>query len=203
MRLDKSRARRAIGFIQRLSHTSGAFRGQPFILLPWQEKIIIDVFGMVQDDDPTKRQYTTAYIEVPKKQGKTALGAAVALNMLVNDDEWRAEVYSCAADQQQASLGFDEASAMVRRSPGLSKRIKIIPSTKRMVDMQTGSVYKALSSEVATKHGLNVSACIFDELHTQPTRALYDVMYQGSGDARRQPIWFFFTTAGTDRNSIC
>ena len=60
-----------------------------------------------------------------------------------------------------------------------------------------------LSSEVATKHGLNVSACIFDELHTQPTRALYDVMTQGSGDARKQPLWFFLTTAGTDRNSIC
>lgn len=60
-----------------------------------------------------------------------------------------------------------------------------------------------LSSEVATKHGLNVSACIFDELHTQPTRALYDVMTQGSGDARKQPLWFLLTTAGTDRNSIC
>ena len=60
-----------------------------------------------------------------------------------------------------------------------------------------------LSSEVATKHGLNVSACIFDELHTQPTRALYDVMTQGSGNARKQPLWFLLTTAGTDRNSIC
>ena len=83
------------------------------------------------------------------------------------------------------------------------KRIKIIPSTKRMVYQPTGSIYQVLSSEVATKHGLNVSACIFDELHTQPTRALYDVMTQGSGDARKQALWFFLTTAGTDRNSIC
>ena len=72
-----------------------------------------------------------------------------------------------------------------------------------MVYQPTGSIYQVLSSEVATKHGLNVSACIFDELHTQPTRALYDVMTQGSGDARRQPLWFFLTTAGTDRNSVC
>ena len=78
-----------------------------------------------------------------------------------------------------------------------------IPSTKRMVYQPTGSIYQVLSSEVATKHGLNVSACIFDELHTQPNRALYDVMTQGSGDARKQPLWFFLTTAGTDRNSIC
>ena len=98
---------------------------------------------------------------------------------------------------------FDVAVDMVKQSPALSKRIKIIPSTKRMVYQPTGSIYQVLSSEVATKHGLNVSACIFDELHTQPTRALYDVMTQGSGDARKQPLWFLLTTAGTDRNSIC
>ena len=98
---------------------------------------------------------------------------------------------------------FDVAVDMVRQSPALMKRVKIIPSTRRMIYQPTGSIYQVLSSEVATKHGLNVSACIFDELHTQPTRALYDVMTQGSGDARRQPLWFLLTTAGTDRNSIC
>lgn len=136
-------------------------------------------------------------------QGKSELGAAIALNMLVNDDEWKAEVYSCASDRQQAAIVFDVAVDMVKQSPALMKRIKIIPSTKRMVYQPTGSIYQVLSSEVATKHGLNVSACIFDELHTQPTRALYDVMTQGSGDARKQPLWFLLTTAGTDRNSIC
>ena len=98
---------------------------------------------------------------------------------------------------------FDVAVDMVRQSPALMKRVKIIPSTRRMIYQPTGSIYQVLSSEVATKHGLNVSACIFDELHTQPTRALYDVMTQGSGDARKQPLWFLLTTAGTDRNSIC
>ncbi len=142
-------------------------------------------------------------IEIPKKNGKSELGAAIALNMLCNDDEWRAEVYSCASDRQQAAIVFDVAVDMVKQSPALSRRIKIIPSTKRMVFQPTGSIYQVLSSEVATKHGLNVSACIFDELHTQPTRALYDVMTQGSGDARKQPLWFLLTTAGTDRNSIC
>ena len=131
------------------------------------------------------------------------LGAALALNMLVNDDEWKAEVYSCAADRQQASIVFDVAVDMVQQQPYLSKLIKIIPSTKRMVYQPTGSIYQVLSSDVATKHGLNVSACIFDELHVQPNRKLYDVMTQGSGDARKQPLWFFLTTAGTDRNSIC
>lgn len=154
----------------------------------------------IQVDSPS-HQYLAGTSMVPTHNSE--LGAALALNMLVNDDEWKAEVYSCASDRQQASIVFDVAADMVRQSPALMKRIKIVPSTKRMVYLPTGSIYQVLSSDVATKHGLNVSACIFDELHTQPTRALYDVMTQGSGDARKQPLWFFLTTAGTDRNSIC
>ena len=203
MVFDERKAQRVVRFIEALRHTKGEFHGQPFHLLPWQEKIIRDVFGTVRDDDPSMRQYTTAYIEIPKKNGKSELGAAIALNMLINDDEWKAEVYSCASDRQQAAIVFDVAVDMVRQSPALMKRVKIIPSTRRMIYQPTGSIYQVLSSEVATKHGLNVSACIFDELHTQPTRALYDVMTQGSGDARKQPLWFLLTTAGTDRNSIC
>lgn len=203
MAFDERKAQRVVRFIEALRHTKGEFHGQPFHLLPWQEKVIRDVFGTVRDDDLSMRQYTTAYIEIPKKNGKSELGAAIALNMLINDDEWKAEVYSCASDRQQAAIVFDVAVDMVRQSPALMKRVKIIPSTRRMIYQPTGSIYQVLSSEVATKHGLNVSACIFDELHTQPTRALYDVMTQGSGDARKQPLWFLLTTAGTDRNSIC
>ncbi len=201
--LDEKRARRVIRFIECLKHTKGEFHGQPFKLLPWQETIIRDVFGTVRDDNPTMRQYNTAYIEIPKKNGKSELGAAIALNMLINDDEQRAEVYSCASDRQQAAIVFDVAADMVKQDKTLSRLIKIIPSTKRMVYAKTGSIYQVLSSEVSTKHGLNVSACIFDELHTQPNRDLFDVMTQGSGDARKQPLWFFLTTAGTDRESIC
>ena len=89
---DEAKAQRVVRFIECLRHTKGEFHGKPFTLLPWQEKIIKDVFGTVRDDDPTMRQYTTAYVEIPKKQGKSELGAAIALNMLVNDDEWKAEV---------------------------------------------------------------------------------------------------------------
>lgn len=203
MAFSEQKANRVTGFIECLKHTKGEFHGKPFLLLPWQKQAVSDVFGTVRENDPTARQYSSAYIEIPKKNGKSELGAALALNMLVNDDEWKAEVYSCASDRQQAAIVFDVAVDMVKQSPALSRRIKIIPSTRRMVYQPTGSIYQVLSSEVATKHGLNVSACIFDELHTQPTRALYDVMTQGSGDARKQPLWIFLTTAGTDRNSIC
>ena len=158
MAFDERKAQRVTRFIEALKHTKGEFHGKPFELLPWQEKVIRDVFGTVRDDDPTMRQYNTAYIEIPKKNGKSELGAALALNMLINDDEWKAEVYSCASDRQQAAIVFDVAVDMVRQSPALMKRIKIIPSTKRMVYQPTGSIYQVLYSEVATKHGLNVSA---------------------------------------------
>lgn len=154
----------------------------------------------IQVDSPS-HQYLAGPSMVPTHNSE--LGAALALNMLINDDEYRAEVYSCAADKEQAALVFNVASDMVKLCPALARRINVIPSTKRMVYLPTGSVYKVLSSDAPTKHGLNVSACIFDELHTQPTRALFDVMLQGSGDARKQPLFLLLTTAGTDRNSVC
>ena len=109
----EAKVRRVTQFIECLKHTKGEFHGEPFKLLPWQEKIIRDVFGTVRDDDPSMRQYNTAYIEIPKKNGKSKLGAAIALNILCNDDEWRAEVYSCASDRQQAAIVFDVAGEAV------------------------------------------------------------------------------------------
>ena len=154
----------------------------------------------IQVDSPS-RLYLAGRSMIPTHNSE--LGAAIALNMLCNDDEWKGEIYSCAADRQQASIVYDVAVDMVDQSEALKKRVKLIPSTKRMIYMPTGSIYQVLSSESSTKHGLSVSACIFDELHTQRNRQLYDVMTQGSGDARKQPLWVFLTTAGTDRNSIC
>ena len=130
---DEKKADRAVNFISELKHTKGKFWGKKFELLPWQEKIIRDVYGTVRDEDPSIRQFTTAYVEIPKKQGKSELAAAIALNQLCNDDEWRAEVYGCAADRQQASIIYDVAKDMVKQSKALSKRIKLVESMKRMV----------------------------------------------------------------------
>jgi len=197
------KADRVIKFIGLLKHTIGEFHGKPFELLDWQEDFITRLFGTVRDDNPDVRQYTTGYLEIPKKNGKSELGAALALNMLCNDDEYKAEVYSVAADRDQASIIFNVAVDMVEMCPALRRKIQIVRSTKRMIYIPTGSTYRVLSSEVKTKHGLNVSACIFDELHTQPNRDLYDVMTKGSGDARKQPLYIFLTTAGHDIHSIC
>lgn len=139
-----------------------------------------------------------AYLEVPKKNGKSELAAAVALYCLAADDEWAAEVYGCAADRAQASLVFDVAVDMVEQNPTLRKVIKPVLSQKRLVYIPTRSFYQVLSAEAYTKHGLNVHAVIFDELHAQPTRELWDVMTEGAGDARVQPLFFVISTAGDD-----
>ena len=197
----KEHADFAVNFIQCLKHTKGTWAGKPFELIDWQERIIRDLFGTLKPNG--YRQFTTAYIEIPKKQGKSELAAAVALLLCCGDGEERAEVYGCAADRQQASIVFEVAADMVRMCPSLNKRVKILASQKRLIYLPTNSFYQVLSADAYSKHGFNVSGVIFDELHTQPNRKLFDVMTKGSGDARTQPLYFLITTAGTDTHSIC
>ena len=102
---DKAKADRAVRFIENLRHTKGKWDGKPFWLLPWQEQIIRDIFGIVDEDG--NRQFRTAYVEIGKKNGKSELAAAVALYLLYADNEPSAEVYGAAADRQQASIVFD------------------------------------------------------------------------------------------------
>nr|DAS29695.1 MAG TPA: Terminase large subunit [Bacteriophage sp.] len=198
---DKDAADYAVMFIESLCHTKGTWAGKPFELIDWQEQIIRDLFGVLKPNG--YRQFNTAYIEIPKKQGKSELAAAVALLLLCGDGEERAEVYGCAADRNQAKIVFDVAVDMVRFCPALSKRVKTLESQKKITYLPTNSSYQVLSADVANKHGFNTHGVIFDELHTQPNRKLFDVMLQGSGDARMQPLYFLITTAGNDTNSIC
>ena len=198
---DKAAADYAVGFIECLCHTKGTWAGKPFELIDWQERIIRDIFGILKPNG--YRQFNTAYIEIGKKNGKSELAAAVALLLCCGDGEERAEVYGCAADRQQASIVFEVAADMVRMCPALGKRVKILASQKRMVYLPTNSFYQVLSAEAYSKHGFNIHGVVFDELHTQPNRKLFDVMTKGSGDARMQPLYFLITTAGTDTQSIC
>lgn len=200
-RYDKVKADRAVNFINQLCHTKGKWAGTPFTLLAWQETIIRDIFGTVKENGC--RQFTTAFITTPKKAGKSELAAAVALYMLCADGEEAAEVYGCANDRKQSGIVFDVARDMIRFSPALMKRTKILDSQKRIVYKPTRSVYQAMSSEVATKYGLNVSCCVFDELLGQQDRKFFDAMTKGSGAAREQPLNFVITTAGNNTHSIC
>jgi phage terminase large subunit-like protein len=197
---DKKKADRAVTFIENLCHTKGKWAGTPFWLLPWQEQLIRDIFGIVKPDG--NRQFRTAFVEICKKVGKSELAAAVALYLLYADNEPSAEVYGAAADRQQASIVFDVAKQMVEMSPALMKRSKLMGATKRIVNYGNAGYYQVLSAEVGGKHGFSVSGLVFDEIHTQPNRQLYDVLTKGSSDARQNPLHFIITTAGMDRHSI-
>lgn len=197
---DKKKADRAVTFIENLCHTKGKWAGTPFWLLPWQEQLIRDIFGIVKADG--NRQFRTAFVEICKKVGKSELAAAVALYLLYADNEPSAEVYGAAADRQQASIVFDVAKQMVEMSPALMKRSKLMGATKRIVNYSNAGYYQVLSAEVGGKHGFSVSGLVFDEIHTQPNRQLYDVLTKGSSDARKNPLHFIITTAGNDRHSI-
>ena len=197
---DKAKADRAVKFIENLCHTKGKWAGKRFWLLPWQEQLIRDIFEIVKPDG--NRQFRTAFVEICKKVGKSELAAAVALYLLYADNEPSAEVYGAAADRQQASIVFDVAKQMVEMSPALMKRSKLMAATKRIVNYGNAGFYQVLSAEVGNKHGFSVSGLVFDEIHTQPNRQLYDVLTKGSSDARQNPLHFIITTAGTDRHSI-
>ena len=144
----------AVAFIESLCHTKGTWAGKPFELIDWQEQIIRDIFGTLKPNG--YRQFNTAYIEIPKKQGKSELAAAVALLLTCGDGEERAEVYGCAADRQQASIVFEVAADIVRMCSALSKRVKILASQKRIIYMPTNSFYQVLSAEAYSKHGFNI-----------------------------------------------
>ena len=174
---NKESADYAVSFIECLCHTKGTWAGKSFDLIPWQEQIVRDLFGILKPNG--YRQFNTAYIEIPKKQGKSELAAAVALLLTCGDGEERAEVYGCAADRQQASIVFEVAADMIRMCPALSKRCKILTATKRIIYLPTNSFYQVLSAEAYSKHGFNIHGVVFDELHTQPNRKLFDVMTKG------------------------
>lgn len=200
---DKAKADRAVKFIEMLPHTSGEWEGKPFWLLPWQERIIRDLFGIVKNDEGNARQFMTAFIEVPKKQGKSELSAAIALYLLYADHEASPVVFSAAADRDQANIVMKVAQKMVEMTPALLKRSTIRSSSRTIVNWSNGGSYRVVSADVGGKHGFSISGLVFDEIHNQPNRKLWDVLTKGSGDARRQPLHVAITTAGTDRHSIC
>ena len=199
---DREAAARVEVFFERfLRHSKGEWAGKPFRLQEWQKRdLLFPLFAWKKRNG--YRRFRNAYIEVPKKNGKSALCSGISLYLLVADGEPGAEVYSAAADRDQASIVYGEAERMVMSSPALSRRLRVIPSRKTILFPRTNSVYRALSADVPTKEGLNIHGLIFDELHAQKSRELFDTLRYG-GAARRQPLLVSITTAGFDRNSIC
>lgn len=196
---DQDAADRVVTFIETYcSHTKGDLAGQPFILEDWQKKDILwPLFG-IKHKDTGKRRYKTCYVEIPRKNGKSSLAAALALYLLLADGEKGAEIVSAAADRGQARIIYEIAADMIRNHPELQKRCTILQSRIKFGT----SFYQSISAESNTKHGFNCSAVIFDELHAQKRgRDLWDVLGT-SVLSRSQPIILALTTAGDDVNSI-
>jgi len=200
---DPDAANRACEFFDQLCHVKGPMAGKPLTLEEWQaEDIIRPLFGEKREDGT--RRYRQAYIEIPRKNGKSTLCAALACYMLFCDRpvEMGAEVYSAASDRDQASLVFDPACEMIRQCPMLNERAKIRKSVKRVTFEETNSFYRAIASDVHGAHGFNASCIILDEAHAQRGRDFYDALTTSVG-ARRQPLFIAITTAGHDKSSVC
>ena len=182
-----------------LTHVKGVMADRPFIPDSWQ---VNDIIKPLFDKKTAtgSRQYRTAYIEMPRKMGKSTLASAIALYLLFADEEQGAEIVSAAADREQASIVFDIARSMVLNSEALSGVAKIY--RKEIVVPSTNSRYRSISADAYSKHGMNLHGIIFDEVHAQPNRELWDVLTTATG-ARRQPLTFAITTAGYDRTSLC
>ena len=197
---DKQAANKAISFIETfITHTKGELTGKPFILEDWQKEIVGNIFGW-KNKETDLRKYRTVFIEVPRKNGKTTLCAAIGIYMLFADRERGAEIYAAAGDRNQAGIVFEIAKAMIANNVELSSRGKVFRNS--ITNESKGNFFQAISSDSKTKHGFNANCIIFDELHTQPNRDLWDTLTTSTG-ARREPLTIAITTAGYDRQSIC
>jgi phage terminase large subunit-like protein len=191
-------------FPKMLCHIKGPKAGKSFYLARWEQTILANLFGWKRPDGT--RRYREAFIEVPRKNGKTSLIAGIVIFGLLFDDERGAEIYSAAADREQAKLVFMAVKGMVLSSTELTMRTKIYQHSIVEMDtktgIETGSFYKPISAEAGTKHGYNSHIIVVDELHAQPNDELVDVLETSMG-SRAQPLLIHITTSDYDKPSIC
>lgn len=194
-------AEHALTFIDtHLALIEGEAAGRTGWLEPWQRAIVACLFGWVRADGT--RRYRESLIYVPRKNGKTPFCAALTNYVAYCDDEPGAQLYSAAAEREQAALIFRHASGMIARNPLLEAKAKVYRTFRSIEIPTTGTVYKALSSDADTKHGLGAHLVIVDELHAHRDGELVDVLLTSTA-ARRQPLVIYITTADYARESVC
>lgn len=173
-------------------HHIAEWAGKPLLLEEWQKAIIRQAFGWKRADGT--RRYRTLYLEVPRKNGKSEVAAALALYLLIADDEPGAQIYSSATKTEQARIVWETAAAMVKASPELKRFVKTFRSS--MTCDRVGSFFKPLGADSKTLDGLNPHGNVVDELHAHPNRKVWDVLDTAMG-SRRQPMTIAITTAGS------
>ena len=197
---DGERAQRIIAFVECLTVPSGEGQGGSFKLRPWQRRFIADVYGPLAPSG--RRLVRRAVLSIARKNGKTALIAALVLVHLVGPEAIaNGEIYSAANDREQAAQVFKVARQMVEADPELDAMVGITPSSKTLTCRANGSFYRALSAEAGTKHGLNPTVAIFDELAQAKNRELYDVLDTSMG-ARAEPLFITISTQSNDPEHI-
>ncbi len=207
---DDAAAGKAIEFFEtKLRHVEGAVAGQLFKLENWQKAIIANLFGWKRKDDHGRivRRYREAFIYVPRKNGKTPLAAGICLYVLFEDKERGAQIYSAAAERNQAALLYRHARGMVEQCRELSEKSKVyagIGQRSIVLNEDQASSYQVISADAFSKHGFNLHLAIIDELHAQPNRDLVDTLTTSMASANRpQPLMVYITTADFARESIC
>jgi len=168
--------------------------GQPLVFRPWQKELTRQVFAVGENG---KLRHRRALIGLPRKSGKSAWLSSVALDELMFGAQG-GQIFSCAADKEQAKIVFNTAKRMVEMEPELSEVVKVYKDS--LYNPTNGSLYRALSAEAFTKEGLNPTFVAFDELHAQPNGELYEVMSLAMG-AREEPMLVAITTAGVKSGS--
>lgn len=196
---DEAAATHAIEFFGFLRHSKGEWAGAAFALALWQAFIVGCIFGW-KFSATGLRRYRRAYIEVPRKNGKSTLLSGIGLYLLIADGEPGAEIYTAATKRDQARITHGEATRMVKASPMLRSRVGVFKDNLHVE--ATHSKYMPLGADGDTMDGLNVQAAIIDEVHAHKTRAVVDVLDTATG-SRRQPLILEITTAGWDRKSVC
>lgn len=197
---DTVRSQRVIKFIEQLRVPSGYGQGEQLVLRDWQKDFIRDIYEPVDQDG--FRIVRRAINSMARKNGKTLLVSALVLVHLIGPEAIENdEIYSAANDRKQAALVFKTAAQMVRADHRLSSRLNVIDSTKRIVNVAHGSFYEAMSAESGTKHGLNPSFVVYDELAQAKNRKLYDVLDTSMG-ARREPLFAVISTQSNDPQHI-
>ena len=185
-------------FCAMLRHSKGDFAGMPFELMPWQQDFFDKLLFTLKPDG--LRQYRRAFLALPRKSGKSQMCAALGLFCLFMDNEPGSEIVVAAGDRSQASILHTAAKHLLESCPSLLRRARVYRNS--IVVESTKSTMITVSSESATKHGLNPSVVLIDEFHVFKDRELVDVLETGMG-ARSQPLTIYITTAGTDMMGPC
>jgi phage terminase large subunit-like protein len=193
-------AQHAINFIEELEHTTGEHAGRKFLLEGWQSFIVWNLFGFLNPDG--SRRFARAYVEVPRKNGKSTFSSAVMLYGLIADDEPGAQIYSAATKLDQAMMVFGESVRMCQNTDWLKDAVTVNNSVNNRRIIHEQNLYKPLEWNPNKQDGLNTHMAVIDEYHAHPNDELYNVIFNSMG-ARRQPLLFTITTAGFNRESAC